>query len=178
MNFVLDYKVRIDDKELDSRAFTKDIAAYKSQITDIGALEGAVVMNVDGKVVCGEQFDPIVRLCGQWVGKVPWILAGDTETVALRQSDHCFAFVPAGESVEISFFVGSESEVEEYIVEPTTVRLDAFATETLQMAERLVEMVRATETSLLNGHEDVKDLLLSLEEGRKAWRDHQLHNRR
>src|SRR5208337_1341782 len=126
---------------------------FKGQITDIGALEGAVVMKVDGKCICGDQFDPIVRLCGQWVGKIPWILAGDTETVALRQSEHCFAFVPAGESVEISYFVGSESEVEEYIVEPTTVRLEAFATQTLEMAERVVEMVRSAEPSLLNVHE-------------------------
>jgi hypothetical protein len=178
MNFVLDYKIRIDGNELDSRAFAKDIATYKSKLADVGALEGAIVMQIDGKAVCGEQYDPIVRLLGQWVGKIPWILAGDTETVALRHSEHCFAFVPAGESVEISFFVGSESEVDEYIVEPTTVRLEAFATETLKMAERVVEMIRAAEPSLLERHEDVRDLMLSLADGRKAWRDHQLHNRR
>ena len=178
MNFDLDYKIRINDKELESRVFTTEIATYKNQMGDVGVLEGAVVMKIDGKTVCGDHYDPIVRLASQWVGKIPWILAGDTETVALRHSEHCFAFVPAGESVEISFFVGSESEVEEYIVEPTTVRLDAFATETLKMAERVVEMVRAAEPSLLNGHEDVRDLLASLDEGRKAWRDHQLHNRR
>jgi hypothetical protein len=98
--------------------------------------------------------------------------------VALRNSEQCFAFVPAGESVEISFFTGSETEIEDYILEPTTVRLEAFVTESLKAADTLVALVRGLDATLLHSNEDCKDLMTSLSEAQKAWHDYQLHARR
>jgi hypothetical protein len=98
--------------------------------------------------------------------------------VALRNSEQCFAFVPAGESVEVSFFTGSETEIEDYILEPTTVRLEAFVLESLNAGEQLVALVRGLGPSLITDNEDCKDLLLSLTEAQKAWHDYQLHARR
>ncbi len=177
MKLALDFLLRLGDEVIDSKTVLEKADTFKERIKGEALLEGAVVVRLDSKAYCQETFDPILRLGGQWVRKLPWILTGDTETVAYRNSEHCFAFVPAGDSVEMSFFVGSENEVEEYLLEPANVRIDTFATESLKLVERLLEMVRKVSPSL-DGNDDARELKDSLEEGKKAWRDYQLHNRR
>jgi hypothetical protein len=178
MKVALDYRIRVDDAVLDSSTLLGSLDKYRDALVKAGTIEGAIVLKLDNESHAGDYFDPILRLGGQWIRKLPWVLGGDTETVAFRDSEHCFGFVPAGDSVELSFFQGPESEVEEYIVEPSTVRLDAFAKESIRLCERLVELVKAVNPSLLENDEDCRELVASLEEGRNAWRDYQLHNRR
>jgi hypothetical protein len=178
MKVTLDYRIRIDDAAIDSKTLLADLNRYRDALTKAPVIEGAIVVILDGEPHCGDYFDPLLRLGGQWIRKLPWVLGGDTETVAFRNSEHCFGFVPAGDSVELSFFAGSETEVEEYILEPSTVRLDAFARESIRFCERLLELVRAVNPSLLDTDEDCRELVASLEEGRNGWRDYQLHNRR
>jgi hypothetical protein len=126
----------------------------------------------------GDYADPIIRLVTLWLRKLPWVLAGDTETVALANSEQCFAFVPAGESVEWSFFTGSETEIEEYIVEPTTARLDQFVQESLRIGDELLQLLRKMDAHLLESHEDCKDLQISFTEAQRAWREQKLRQRR
>ncbi|HET6347049.1 MAG TPA: hypothetical protein VFH51_19085 [Myxococcota bacterium] len=178
MKFSLDFELDTADASVDSATFLKKIDSYRGELSDINALEGRVVVRIDGKDVCGEYSDPIVRLVDQWLRKLPWIVGGDTETVALRNSEHCFAFVPAAESVEVSYFQGSEMEVEDYIVEPVTLRLDAFVNESLGLGDKLVNIVKVGEPSLFDSSEDCKDLQTSLNEAKRSWREYQLHQRR
>jgi hypothetical protein len=178
MKVALDYRIRVDDAVLESNTLLANLDKYREALSKAGSIEGSIVVYLDGEPQAGDIFDPILRLGGLWIRKLPWVLGGDTETVAFRDSEHCFGFVPAGDSVELSFFQGAESEVEEYIVEPATVRLDAFAKETIKLCERLVELVKAVNPAALDSDEDCKELVASLEEGRNAWRDYQLHNRR
>jgi hypothetical protein len=178
MKVALDYRIRVDDTLVDSTSFLSNVESYRDTLAAVPTVEGAIVLSLDGSATGEELVDPILRLCGLWMRKLPWILAGDTETVAYRNSEHCFGFVPTGDSVELSLFSGSENEVEEYLIEPTNVRLDAFAKESIRLAERLLEAIRVVNPSLLETSEDCRELVASLEEGRKAWRDYQLHNRR
>ncbi len=178
MKFDLTYKIRVGDEVIDSDQALSHIDTYRDRLTPVGGVDGALVLRVDGDEYCGDQYDPIVRLATHWVRKVPWVLGGDTETVAFRNSEHCFAFVPAGESVEVSFFVGTETEIEEYVCEPLIVRLDAFAPQSLALADHVLKLARALDPRVVDSEEDVRDLAVSLEEGRAAWRDYQLHNRR
>jgi hypothetical protein len=178
MKFSLDFRILVGDEGVDAGTVSSQLDEHRDTLADIGGVEGAIVVKLDGEETCADQYDPLLRLADQWVRKIPWVVAGDTETVPLRNSEHCFAFVPAGESVEFSFFLGSELEIEEYVVEPTTVRLETFANESIRLAERLLELVRAVNPELLDSSEDCRDLSASLEEGRKAWRDYQLHQRR
>ncbi|MEE8408665.1 MAG: hypothetical protein V3T05_03575 [Myxococcota bacterium] len=178
MKFELDLKLLIGEEAVDTDTFLAKLENNREEIADIGDLEGAIVVRIDGRESCGEYFDPILRLTDQWLRKIPWILGGDTETVAFRNSEHCFGFVPAGEAVEFSFFVGSETEIEEYVVEPTTIRLQTFTSETLRVAERLLEVIRAIDPEYLEAHEDCRELCSSLEDGRKAWHDYEIHSRR
>ena len=178
MKFALEFTLDAGDESLDSASFLKEIDTHRGDVSDISLLEGRILVRFDGKDVCGDYSDPMVRLADQWLRKLPWIIGGDTETVALRNTEHCFAFVPAGESVEISYFLGSETEIEEYVVDPTTVRLEAFVNESIKVGERLVEIVRAVDSGLLTSNEDVKDLQTSLAEAKRSWREHQIHLRR
>jgi len=178
MKFELDFRVVLDGELIDVATLPSNLDGCRDKLTDVSALLGAICVRLDGEEYGVEQRDPIVRLVDQWVRKIPWVLSGDTETVAYRNSEHCYAFVPAGESVEFSFFAGSENEVEDYVLEPTTVRLDLFANQSIRLAERLVELIRKVDAGLLESAEDCRELVSSLEEGRRAWREHQLHNRR
>jgi hypothetical protein len=178
MKFTLDFNLDAGDSTPDSASFLAALDKHRGAISDISALEGRITVVLDGKDLCGDYSDPIVRLIDQWLRKLPWIIGGDTETVALRNSEHCFAFVPASESVELSYFQGSETEIEEYVLDPVTIRLDTFVSETIRLGDRLVEIIKRFDAGLLDRHEDCKDLQTSLSEAKRAWREHQLHQRR
>lgn len=150
-----------------------------SQIGDITCAQGRLTASNDGRDMFGAYTaDPIVRLVDGWLKKLPWIIGGDTETVALRNSEQCFAFVPAGESVEVSFFVGSEAEIEDYVLDPTVVRLEHFAEQSLALGRRLLSLLNKVDTSLVENNEDCRDLQTSFTEADKAWHDYLLHQRR
>lgn len=178
MKFDLDYKIHLDDEVFDSQTWVANIEAQAEKIGDIGSLEGAIVLTVDSVKHCDELVEPILRFVAQWVRKLPWIITGDTETVAFRNSEHCVAFVPAGESVELSFFEGTESEIEEYVLEPCHIHLDAFANKSIGLAEKLLAMVEKVDPKMSEENEDCRDLRISLEEARNAWHDYQVHQRR
>lgn len=179
MNLKIDFVLLVgDDDAVDSAAFLDGLARYKGDLEDISALEGRLTVNFDGPNVCDEFADPVIRLVDSILRKLPWIIGGDTETVALRNSEQCFAFVPAGESVELSYFTGSETEIEDYIFEPVTVRLDAFVNQSIAMGERLLQIIAGIDPALSTDNEDAKDLQTSFDEAKRAWRDYLLHNRR
>ncbi len=172
MKFELDFRIQVGDQVVDGRAVEADLDTYRDQLKELGSVNGILVLRVDGEELLSDTFDPILRLADLWVRKVPWIIAGDTETVALRNSAHCYAFVPAGESVELSFFSGSETEIEEYVIEPITVRLDAFVTQSLAVANRLLELAKRIDPALLESSEDCQALAQNLPDAQQAWRDY------
>lgn len=179
MNFKIDFLILVDDEIIDSASFSADVERFRADLEDPGFLEGRLVISLgDTENLCDAFAEPIVRLVDSFLRKLPWIISGDTETIALRNSEQCFAFVPAGESVELSYFLGTETEIEEYVFEPITVRLDALVTQCITMGERLLDAIRRVDASLLDSNEDVQDLKTSFDEAKRAWREHQLHNRR
>lgn len=172
------FDLEADGKPLASRELAQRLARGEGVGDDVSALEGRLVLLLDGKDVFGEYAEPLVRLLDSWLRKLPWVISGDTETVALRNTEQCFAFVPAAESVEISFFHGSEAEIEDYVTEPFNVRLDLFVKACFAVGERVVAIVRAADARLEHDNEDCRDLVASLAEAQKAWHDYELHNRR
>lgn len=179
MKFKIDCKIEVGSSTLAPEALAEQVAEHGDALKDISSLEGELVLSFDGEAYERMSYsDPILRLAGVWLRKVPWVISGDTETVALRNSEHCFAFVPAGNAVEISFFQGDEAGIEEYVLEPTNVRLDDFAEESIRLGKAMVALVRAVDASLLDTNEDCKDLVASLDEATTAWHDYQVHQRR
>ncbi len=178
MKFSLQHRIRVGDDLKAVADLVADIDRYRDDLGDPSAWEGALVCTLDGVEYCNDLIDPILRLSDQWIRKLPWIIGGDTETVQYRNSEHCFAFLPAGEGVEFSIYVGAEMEVEEYVLEPTTVRLDQFCNESIRVVEALVDLVRKVDPELLDANDDAKELLISFNDGKKAWREHQLRSQR
>jgi hypothetical protein len=178
MKFLLQHRIRVGDDLKPVSELVANVEQYRAELEDPSSWEGALIPTLDKNSYCEDLIDPILRLADQWIRKLPWIVSGDTETVQYRTSEHCFAVLPAGEGVEFSIYVGAEMEVEDYVLEPTTVRLDQFAAESIRIVEELVKLVEAVDPDLLESNDDAKELVSSLAEGRKAWRDHQLKNRR
>lgn len=178
MKFSLDLRLRVGDAVLSDSAVAAQLDKHRDGLSKPSELEGALVCTLDGTEYCADLIDPILRLSDQWIRKLPWILTGDTETVAYRNSEHCFAFVPVGDGVEFSIYVGSEGEVEEYILEPVTVRTDQFAQESIKVGERLLDLFKKVDAGLPEADDDVRELRGSLDESRKAWREYQHQKRR
>lgn len=178
MNFELDFTVLLDEESIDSASLLSNLPTYRDKLTDVGDLEGIIVARVDNEELKGDVGDPLLRLADQWVRKLPWVLGGDTETLPLRNSEYCFAFVPAGDSVEYSFFSGSEAEIEEYVFEPFNVRLELFASATIRLCEKILQLVEQIDPALMESLEDVRDFKASLDEARAAWREHKALQRR
>ena len=148
------------------------------ELGDIRYVEGRIHASFDDKPIAAEYEEPILRLVNQWVRRLQWIIGGDTESIAFRNSEECYGFVPLGDTVELCLFEGSESEVERYIIEPQTVRLADFVQTSIEMGESMLAIVKASDASLLESDEDCKELVSDLEEARRAWKDFELHGRR
>ena len=142
-------------------------------------LVGHLSIIIDGQEAPSAYEEPMLRLVDLWLRKIPWIVGGDTETVTLRNSEHCFAFMPAGHSVELSFFAGTESEIEESLLDPVTVRTETFVAGVLGLGGRVWSLCQRTDGSeMVSADDPVRDLETSLSEAKKAWHDHQIHQRR
>ncbi|MEL6547165.1 MAG: hypothetical protein AAFQ82_21240 [Myxococcota bacterium] len=177
MKFELAANLLLDDAPVAVKSLL-DKPDELQQLDSLHHLEGQLVCTINGAVVTDDYGDPILRLTHLWLSKLAWIIGGDTETVALRDSERCFAFVPTGESVELSFFSGTEEEIEEYVFEPTHVRMEDFANQSIAIGDQLSALIDAVDASLWESDEDCKDLKTSIEEAKKAWHDHQIHKNR
>jgi hypothetical protein len=178
MKFTLDLAFEVGDASLGLASLRQSLAAHRDLLTSPDALEGRLVLAFDGKEAGTPYTDPLIRLVDLWLRKLPWIIGGDTETIALRNSEQCFAFVRTGASVEVSFFAGTEAEVDDYVMEPTVVRLEAFVDEVLRLGTRLLDLLEAIDSAWVQEVEAVRDLQTSFNEAKSAWHDHQVHQRR
>ncbi|MEE2962356.1 MAG: hypothetical protein VYA34_16605 [Myxococcota bacterium] len=175
MNFSIDYEFSFSDKTLRGKDLASDYESHRSDLADIVMLSGRIAFEINGQAHTGDYEEPVVRLVGQWIRKLQWIISGDTETIPFRDSEQCFGFMPAGQGVEFSQFYGTELEVDEYVIEPVTIRLDKLVGESLIMGERLLELIAKIDESLLRSDEYCSELKGDLEEARQAWRDYELH---
>jgi len=178
MNIKLTYELDLDDGQLSADELGSNLDQHLSKLSDVLREEGRVIVLVDDKDVCTDYSDPIIRLVDQWVRKVTWVISGDTETLALRNSQQCFAFVPSGGAIELSFFDGTELEVENYLLEPVNIRLDDLVDQSLGMADNLYKVITSVDSSLFESDDDCSDFKRNLEELRKTWHDHEVRNRR
>lgn len=179
MKFGLDFNISIGESFIDLTTLLTKIDSYREQLGgDPSAIEAALVLTVDNRKECADYVEPALRLADQWLRKLVWVVGGDTETVAYRNSEHCFALVPAGDSVEVSFFVGSQAEIEEYVLDPFTVRLDVFANASIAAGDRLLALLKKIAPDAVDTNEDAREFVSSLDELRSTWKAHQLHNRR
>jgi hypothetical protein len=178
MNFALEFHLDVDGKATPLSAIIKNLDAHRAMLSDVHTIEGKLVLTFNGKATEAEDYsDPMLRLVDGWLRKVPWVLGGDTETVPLRNSEYCYAFIPTGNAVEISFYEGDSAEIDEYVLEPRTVLLDAYAPASLRLGNEVADLIRTLDATLLTKDEDCKDFMNNLNEANKAWREYQRAHR-
>ena len=177
MKLQLDFELELNDQPVAGEVVIGDLGPYRDALSEIVSEQGRILLAVDGQGESGDYEEPLLRLVGQWLRKLQWIITGDTETIAFRNSEQCFAFVSTAGGVEVSLFEGTELEVEEYIIEPVTVRLETFVQASIAMVERMVNLVEQIDACLLESDEDCRDLKNDLEESKKAWHNFEIHKR-
>ena len=174
MEFQLNLEFELDDQHFSVETLINDFDSHKDDLSDIVREESRIAVKHSSVKDSGDYSEPLIRLAGQWMRKLQWIIAGDSETIPFRNSEQCFAFMPAGGGVEVSLFEGTELEVEEYIFEPVTIRLETLVTASFAMGDSLVNLLEKIDPSLLEDDEDCRDLKSDLEESKKAWHNFEL----
>jgi hypothetical protein len=177
MKFSLDYKVSAQEGKVSSEQVLQNIDRYRGDLCPPEQLEGSLVLFLEGKEVPLDYSEPLLRLMAVWLRKAMWAMGGDTETLALRNSEECFGLIPTGSSVEVSFFTGTEEEIEEFVLAPTKIQVSQLMTSSLSTAERLIAMLEKA-CGKVDEDVDFQDLRIALGEARQAWRDKELHERR
>lgn len=178
MKIKITYEYDLDDGTLSAAELESNLELHLPRLSDLVREEGRLVVWVNDEDVCGDYCDPLIRLVDQWLRKVNWVISGDTETLALRNSQQCFAFVPSGGAIELSFFDGTELEVEEYIVEPVNIRLEDLVQQSLALGDSLSRVITGVDGSLFDNDDDCGDFKRNLDELRSTWHEHQLRQRR
>jgi hypothetical protein len=178
MNFAINFKVDVDDALVGSSTVIENIADYRESLGELAYWQGNLVVSFGGEDNELDFSEPLVRLAGGWLRKIPWLIGGDTETLALRNSAQCFAFVPTGSAIEVSFFDGDESEIEDYVVQPNTAPIDQFVEASLGFGRQVIAMIDAFDSSLMGSDDDCLDLAKSVGEATSSWRESQLKQRR
>jgi hypothetical protein len=139
---------------------------------------GAVVAHEGEKRRLDARPDPIFSLVTNLVKAVGYVIDGETETVLLSESEHGFAIEPNGNDVIVSFFAGDAFEPEEFLLEPETLPMQAFAEQLLSMGERLRDLMKATDPEVFERDDYSKSLLEFLDEGRDRLKKLQLEMER
>ncbi len=177
MEFQLNLEFELDDQHFSVETLINDFDSHKDNLSDIVREEGRILVKHSSVKDSGDYSEPLIRLAGQWMRKLQWIIAGDSETIPFRNSEQCFAFMPAGGGVELSLFEGTELEVEEYIFEPVTIRLETLVSASFDMGDALLSLIDKIDASLVEEDEDCRDLKSDLDESKKAWHNYELHRR-
>ena len=167
----------MDDQHFSVETLINDFDSHKDNLSDIVREEGRISVNHNCRQDSGDCNEPLIRLAGQWMRKLQWIIAGDSGNHPFRNSEQCFAFMPAGGGVELESFRGTELEVEEYIFEPVTIRLEAVITAGFEMGDALLTLLDKIDPALAEEDGDCRDLKSDLEESKKAWHNYELHRR-
>jgi hypothetical protein len=141
MKFGLEIRILHDEKDVNVSELVKQSELAKAVLSAPEKLEGALVPVTNGKPAMDAFYDPLLPLLESWMLKMPWCLAGDTETVFLKNSEHAFGFEPVSEALQLSFYVGQGNEVEEYVLEPVALALENFCDVSIQAVKQLLTLI-------------------------------------
>lgn len=170
MKFGLEVSVLHDEKSVSLRDLGANAELAKAVFAKPEQVEGAIVPVVNGKPAMEAVNDPLFALLEQWVLKLPWCLAGDTETVFLKNSEHAFGFEPMNEALALSFYKGEGNEVDEYVLEPVPVGLELFCEASIAAVKTIVGLATKSNAALAD-QADVKTLREALAEAERALKD-------
>ena len=174
MKFGLDILITSDDKPLSLAELQKDEALAKTLFANPEKIDGAIIPMVNGKPVMEAYSDPLLPLLEQWLLKLPWLLAGDTETIPMRNAERTFGFETVKEVVDISCYLGTQNEVEEYILEPVQVPLEALCESTIAAAKQVLKVLDQVDAKFVVSQSDARTLEEACVEAERALKNFRL----
>jgi len=174
MKFGLDILITSDDKAVPLAELQKNADLAKTLFANPEKIDGAILPVVNGKQAMDAYSDPLLPLLEQWLLKLPWLLAGDTETIPMRNAERTFGFETVKEVVDISCYLGTQNEVEEYILEPVQVPLEALCESTIGAAKQLLKVLDQVDPKLATTSTDVRTLKEASVEAERALKNFRL----
>jgi hypothetical protein len=182
MSAEMDFVVYLGDPDegaeaIASKALLAGTEKHKSELEFPGAY-GAITFSEKGKEKLDRKPDPILPLITKFVRTVPYLIDGEAETILLSESETGFLLEPSKDDVIVSCFVGDSVEPEEFLLEPTTVSLQALGEQILSMAERLRDVLKKVSPELFDGDGDGKSLEEFIDTSRTSFKTFKLEVQR
>jgi len=177
MKFGLDIRLNHNDGSVALAEVGKSAELAQAVFAKPEDLEGSVVPVANGKTAMEPVDDPLLPLLESWMLKVPWLLQGDTETVYMKNSEHAFGFEVVNESVALSFYKGQGNEVDEYVMEPFNITLDAFCGESVTVVRQLLNLIKQANPASMQSVADVRTLQEATLEAERALKEYRLDRR-
>lgn len=165
----MDFVLYAGDPDAGAEAVPSDRARAADGRFDLeGAPYGALVFEKDGKRLADLKPDPIIPLVTKLLRTVQYVIEGEPESVLFSESDHGLAVERVSDEVQVSFFVGSDPiEPESYLMKEQLLPLEDYASQVVEMGERLVALAPARfkddETGLVEFLDQAKSSF-------RAWR--------
>jgi hypothetical protein len=174
MKFGLEILLTSEDKAIPLAELQKSLELAKTVCANPEKIEGAIIPMVASKPAMEPYSDPLLPLLEQWLLKLPWLLAGDTETIPLRNQERTFGFETVSEVVDISCYLGTQNEVEEYILEPVQVPLEQLCESTIGAAKQLLRVLDQVDATFADRAADVRTLKEACVEAERALKNFRL----
>ena len=174
MKFGLDILITSDEKAIPLAELQKNAELCKSLLANPEKIDGAIMPVVNGKGAMDAYSDPLLPLLEQWLLKLPWLLAGDTETIPMRNAERTFGFETVSDVVDISCYLGTQNEVEEYILEPVQVPVESLCELTIAASKQVLKAVESVDPKLATSSTDMKTLKDASVEAERALKNYRL----
>lgn len=174
MKFALNIAIQDQEQAVYLGDLVKNLESAKKLFADLDNVSAAIIPVINGKPGLEPYFDPMLPLMEQWLLKLPWILSGDTETIPLRNSEHIFGFEAVSEAVYLSVYLGDESEVETYVLEPVAIPAEYFCETSILASKQLVQLIELANPQGSAQNADMLTLKSALNDAEKALRDYKL----
>ncbi len=179
-NLKLDFVVFPGDPESDAEAIPSqrvvdEFEELKERLRFDEEVYGAVVLSRNGKPLSSLESDPILKLITKITRSLPYVVEGEPETVLFTESDHGFVFEPVNDDVLISFFKGVDAfDPEEFLIEQESMPIAEFGEQVVQMADRLLKVLRKWNPQLAEHDDYGKSLVEFLEPAKTAVKTYRL----
>lgn len=174
MKFGLDILITSDEKAVPLAELQKNAELAKTLFANPEKIDGAIMPMINGKAAMEAYSDPLLPLLEQWLLKLPWLLAGDTETIPMRNAERTFGFETVKEVVDISCYLGTQNEVEEYILEPVQVPLEALCESAIAASKLVMKVLDQVDPKFTENQADARTLKEASVEAERALKNFRL----
>lgn len=178
----LDFVVYLGDPDegaeaLRSQELLENAEAHKEKL-EFPSAYGALTLRRGDEDLLSPLPDPIFGLVTNMVRSVMSVIDGEAENQRWSESEHGIAFMPNGDDVMISVFLGDPFEPDEFIVQEEEMSIADFGEQVVAMGERLEGILKTVDAEALAADDYLKALPEFVELAREAVKTYKLEKQR